>query len=279
MKKLLVLACLLTYSSLLGAKEINLSLDDCLFIKYRVPKKGVICSNHERALRLSKKLDNTEVHKSSWGPFIAIGEYRNEPIFIGCAPVGSGAGLLFTELFVAGAQYIIRYGSDDVKKPPLSDALLVKIVDEADNLYGYQIQSGVASKKWGMPIKASQKMVDSLKATAKSKGVNYEMRICHHLENYHSLRSPEKFSPSREKRLQALLNRVKRTDKKESFDMETAVLFQVAQDFDLHAATILQTVDKEGLKLRAYEGENFKKALEIEENIFFDFVLDGLLEI
>ena len=122
-------------------------------------------------------------------------------------------------------------------------------------------------------------MVKALIKTAEYKGIDHEMRICHHLENYHSLRSPDKFSPKRQERLVAMLKRFEGKAKKESFDMETAVLFQVAKDFELHAATILQTVDKEGLKLRAYEGANFKKALEVEENIFFNYVLDALLEI
>ena len=61
------------------------------------------------------------------GHLSLLANYKDEPIFIGCAPVGSGAGLLFTELYVAGAQYIIRYGSDDVKAPPSTDSHLVKI--------------------------------------------------------------------------------------------------------------------------------------------------------
>jgi uridine phosphorylase len=86
--------------------QVHLTLDDCLFVKYPVPEKGIVCSNYERALRLSENLSNSEMHKCAWGPFVVVGDYKGEKIFIACASVGTGSGLLFTELFVAGAKYI-----------------------------------------------------------------------------------------------------------------------------------------------------------------------------
>ncbi len=281
----IILACVGMHSayskeiSSTSNREINLSLEDCVLIKYAVPDKGIVCSNYERALRLSKKLDNLEMHKSAWGPFVAIGDYKGRKIFVSCAPVGSGAGLVFTELFVAGAKYIIRYGSDDVKSPPASDAYLVKIVDEADNLFGFDIQSGIDPKEWGQSIEASPQIVQALISTAKSKGIVYETRICHHLENYHGLRLPHKFSSERSDRIKAILEQLNKNRKPASFDMETAVLFRVAKDFGLHAATVLQTLNKESATLCAYEGENYQTAREVEEGIFFNYVLDALLEI
>lgn len=260
-------------------RKINLALEDCVLVKYPVPEKGIVCSNYERALRLSKKLDNLEMHKSAWGPFVAIGDYKGKKIFISCAPVGSGSGLVFTELFVAGAKYIIRYGSDDVKSPPSSDAYLVKIVDEADNLFGFNIQSGVDPQEWGQSIEASPEIIRALTSTAKLKEIVYEMRICHHLENYHGLRLPHKFSSERGDRITNILEQLNKNSKPASYDMETAVLFRVAKDFGLHAATVLQTVNKESAKLSAYEGENYQQAREVEEGIFFNYVLDALLEI
>jgi hypothetical protein len=186
----------------LQSSEINLTLEDCLFVKYPVPAKGIVCSNYERALRLSERLGKAEIHKCAWGPFVVIGNYKGEKVFVGCASVGTGSGLLFTELFVAGAKYIVRYGSDDVKAPPESDAYLVKVVDESDNLYGFNQQSGVDPKEWGKSLAASPKLIKSLIETAQSKDIHYEMRICHHLENYHGLRSPDKFSTERNERLQ-----------------------------------------------------------------------------
>ncbi|MEI8126087.1 MAG: hypothetical protein WCG42_10060 [Parachlamydiaceae bacterium] len=260
-------------------KEIYLTLEDCLFVKYPVPEKGIVCSNYERALRLSEKLSNREMHKCAWGPFVVIGDYKEKKVFVGCASVGTGSGLLFTELFVAGAKYIVRYGSDDVKRPPESDAYLVKIIDESDNLYGFNLQSGVDPNEWGKSVWASPKIIESLVTTAQDKNILYEMRICHHLENYHGLRSPDKFSPERNKRLQTILEQLNRNSKPASYDMETAVLFRVAKDFGLHAATILQTVKKESPTLSSYEGINYQQAREVEENIFFEYVLDALIKI
>lgn len=256
-----------------------LTLEDCLFVKYPVPEKGIVCSNYDRAIRLSEKLEDSLMHKCAWGPFVVIGKYKGEDIFVAAAPVGTGSGLVFTELFTCGAKYIIRYGSDDVKSPPESDAKLVKIVDEADNLYGFNIQSGVDPDEWGKSIQASPTIIKALIATAVTKNINYEMRICHHLENYHGLRSPAKFSNDRKQRLDSILDRLNSNPKPASYDMETAVLFRVAQDFDAHAATILQTVNKEGKHLSSYEGDNKRKALEIEEKIFFDYVLTAISKI
>lgn len=209
-------------------------------------------------------------------PFVVTGTYKNEKIFVACAPVGTGSGLLFTELFIAGAKYIIRYGSDDVKAPPQSDAYLVKIIDEADNLYGFNIQSGVDKSEWGKPIAASPQLIDCLISTAQMKGLMYETRICHHLENYHALRYPDKFVSDRAQRIKKILDELQKNPKPASYDMETAVLFRVAKDCGAHAATILQTVNKEDKKFSSYEGNNYLQAIEMEEIIFFDFVLEAL---
>jgi uridine phosphorylase len=280
MKRLLLCAItILIGVQSINSKDIDLTLADCVLIKHPVPEKGIVCSNYERALRLSKKLDHVEMQKSAWGPFVVIGDYKGTKIFVGCAPIGSGCGLLFTELYVAGAKYLIRYGTDDIKSPPLTDARLVKIIDEADNLIGFDIQSGVDPQEWGQSIEASSQIIEALIATAKQKGIAYERRICHHLENYHALRSPHKFSAEKSARIYAILENFKNHPKPASFDMETAVLFRVAKEMDGHAATILQTVNKEASLLNAYEGENFEQAREVEEGIFFNFVLDALLEI
>lgn len=260
-------------------RHIHLTPEDCLFVKYPVPERGIVCSNYERALRLAAKLEEPEMHKCAWGPFVVTGKHRGQPIFVACASVGTGSGLLFTELFVAGAKYVIRYGSDDVKAPPSSDAYLVKIVDEADNLYGFNLQSGVDPLEFGQSVEASPVILDALISTARRQGIAYETRICHHLENYHALRSPHRFSPERQQRLRAILEKLEATSKPCSYDMETAVLFRVAKDFGLHAATILQTVNKEHSQLSSYEGDNYRQAIQVEEEIFFDYVLNALTSI
>ncbi|MCH9610369.1 MAG: hypothetical protein S4CHLAM81_04700 [Chlamydiales bacterium] len=262
--------------STLFSQEIFLTLDDCVFLKETVPDRGIVCSNSARAMRLSQELENVRFIRSSWGPFVAIGTFNNTPLFVGCAPVGTGSGLLFTELFVAGAKYIVRYGTDDLKKNHQTDEHLVKIVDETDNLIGYNIQSGVAPTELGTSIAASPHMIEVLIQSAQDQCIEYDMCICHHLENYHGLRSPEKFAPERRARLEAILEKLASTEKSPSFDMESAVLFRCAKDFGGHAATILQTVDKTSAKKRPYEGDNFTSARSVEKNIFFHYILEAV---
>ena len=61
-------------------------------------------------------------------------------------------------------------------------------------------------------------------------------------------------------------------------DMESAVLFRVAQDFGQHAATVLQTVNKEDNKLGPYEGKNKEQAMQMEQ-VFTDYLLSVLLKL
>jgi uridine phosphorylase len=258
------------FTSSLMIAEIRLTPADCLFVRCQVPDRGIVTSNVDRAKRLSKKLKNRQTYTSSWGSFVVVGEYNGRKMFVGCAPVGAGSGLVFTELCVQGAKYIVRYGSDDVKSPPKSDNFLVKIVDEADGLYGFNHQSGVDPQEWGKSVAASQKLVTALETTATKKKIAYEKRICHHLENYHALRCPDKYAPENSERLQSILEKHKANTKPCSYDMETAVLFRVAKDFGIHAATVLQTFDKDRKKV------NTKEIIKVEEEFFFSYVLDAV---
>lgn len=261
-----------------GDSQIYVTLQDNLFVRIPVPKKGVVSSNQSRVERISKVLNDVKVYEVPWGPKIYIGKYKGQEFFIACAPVGSGSGLVFTELYSAGAEYIVRYGSDDLKNPADYEKDMIKVIDETDNLYGYDIASGVPEEEWGKSIFASTEIIQALKDEARDRNLEVEERVCHHLENYHALRTPEKFSPERSRALQQQLNKIKRNDKKESFDMESAVLFRVAKDFCKHAAAILQTVNKSNNKEGPYEGENRKQALSLEEK-FIDYVLSALMRI
>ncbi|MDJ0634728.1 MAG: hypothetical protein QNJ34_16180 [Xenococcaceae cyanobacterium MO_188.B29] len=158
-----------------------------------VPTKGITCSNRERVLRLAKNLNIRRKIESSWGTFVVIGESEliDSEIFIALAPIGSGSGLVFTELYYQGANFIVRYGSDDVPQPTEAEKKLVKIIDEADNLYGYSKAIGIASSLWGKSIPASSQLVAQLKQAVTARHLSYEVRLCHHLEAYHALRNPQ----------------------------------------------------------------------------------------
>jgi uridine phosphorylase len=276
--KTVLLSLWLLLNQSYGAPQIHVTLQDNLFVRIPVPKKGVVCSNQGRVERISKALSNLTTYEVPWGPKIYIGDYKDQSFFIASAPVGSGSGLMFTELYSAGAEYIIRYGSDDLKNPSDQEAFLIKVIDETDNLYGYNIASGVPEEEWGKSIFASVEILEALKTEAQSRNLTIETRVCHHLENYHALRTPEKFIDERAHILMQQLNKIKRRDKKESFDMESAVLFRVAKDFDKHAAAVLQTVNKKNNKEGPYEGENKNQALSLEK-IFIDYILSALIRI
>ena len=250
---------------------ISLEIADHVFIKHSVPARGITCSNRERIDRFSSLLENRVTYTSSWGPKVVVGTYCGDPIFLALAPVGSGAGLVFTELYSAGAEWIIRYGSEDKADPIPSEYRLVKVVDEADNLYGFSLASGVPYSECGHSLFASPLLIQALEEEAKERKLHIVRCICHHLENYHTLRKPEKFGEKR----QQLENR----GKFESFDMETAVLFQVASDFKKHAATVLQTVVKSDPLQTAYRGSLGSMAKEIEQEIFAHYILSALIRL
>lgn len=264
-------------NSVFGNKSVFITLDDNLFVKTKVPPMGVACSNVDRVFRLKDLLDNVSHFQTSWGTNVFIGTYKNQPFFIVNAPVGAGSGLVFTELYAAGAQFIVRFGSDDKRNPEAYETKIVKIIDEADNLFGFNEGSGVAPQYWGKSVFASPLLLEAFTITAKRMDMATETRICHHLENYHALRKPDKFSQERAKRLKRKLAQLKRKDKPESFDMETAVLFRVAKDFDAHAISILQTVDKES-KDGAYKKGEVKTIYE-QERQFMLYIMESLLQV
>ncbi|MBS0185592.1 MAG: hypothetical protein JSS34_04535 [Proteobacteria bacterium] len=258
--------------------DILLKKEDNLFVRIPIPDRGIVSSNQNRIERISTVLDQRDVYEVPWGPKIYIGFYKKCKVFMASAPVGSGSGLMFTELYSAGAQYIVRYGSDDVKSPPQEDKNLIKIIDETDNLFGFELASGLDPNSCGKSLWASSEIIAALSAEALERNLPIEKRVCHHLENYHALRTPEKFSSKRKEALENQLKNLKRDNKKESFDMESAVLFRVAHDFKRHAASVLQTVDKENKNEGPYEGANKEQALEMEK-VFTDYVLSALLRL
>lgn len=94
-----------------------------------------------------------------------------------------------------------------------------------------------------------------------------------------SLRSPSVF-PHRKSILEKQLADLKQKSngKKESFDMESAVLFRCAKDFGRHALSVLQTVNKEDSKCDPYEGRNREQALKDETELFVDYIFSALLQ-
>lgn len=245
-----------------------------------VPAKGITCSNRERVLRLANNLESRRKIESSWGTFVIVGKSKliESEIFIALAPIGSGSGLVFTELYYQGANFIVRYGSDDVPKPTEAEKKLIKIIDEADNLYGYSKAIGVAPSLWGKSIPASSQLVNQLKQEVIASNFSYELRLCHHLEAYHTLRNPQSFPPEYSERITSDYAKIKSRGKKESMDMETAVLFETARLFNKHAATVLHTVDKEK-PFDPYYNSQLREEIHNLEKTFFQIIVTALSKV
>ncbi|NCF70894.1 MAG: hypothetical protein GWP59_04245 [Chlamydiales bacterium] len=274
-KRICLNLVLLVLPALSFASDVELKLEENLFVRIAVPKKGIVCSNMLRAERVSSKLQDLKTYQTAWGPSVFIGKYNGEEVFVAQAPVGSGSGLMFSELYSAGAEDIVRYGSDDHPFPKAEEFQMVKIIDETDNLIGFELASGIDSESCGKSISAAPSLVKALESEANKRGLNVEKRICHHVENYHAIKNPHSFK-AREASIQKQKKAKERSDKKESYDMESAVLFRVAKDFGKRAASVLQTVHKDSSKTGPYEGSFRKEALNVEEDMFMDFVLTAL---
>ena len=149
-----------------------------------------------------------------------------------------------------------------------------KIVDEADYLYGFSKAIGPPEDMLGKSIPASPRIVEAIKQNAIHKDVPYEVRICHHLEAYHALRAPEAFPVDSCKRIKEDLSKFKSNIKKESMDMETAVLFETAMLFNKHAAIILQTVNKERISDPYHDLNGLEEITRIEKS-FFDILISS----
>ena len=271
-----------------SSADLQLALRDNLFIRQPVPKKGIVCSNQERARRLAAEYlvqETVTTFACSWGAQVWIGHYvknSTQQIFVAIAPVRSGSGLVFQELYSAGCEYLVRYGSDDCKDPDPTEYHSIKLVDVTDNLVGFCQASGLPESEWGAAVPASPVLVKAFEDEANARQLTVQRRICHHLENYHSLRNPQVY-PGRVDNLNQQLAKLSAQTPpglKESFDMESAVLFRVAKDSHKHAVSILQTVNKEAPgDCDPYEGKLRQEALAKERGLFVDYIFSGLLRV
>ena len=115
---------------------VSFTRQENVIVKPSLPSAGVACSNPQRCRRLvANFLENALTHTDSWGIEIQTGIYRGQEVFVAAVPMGAGgSGFAFLELFAAGAEYIVRYGSNDHQVSP-ENLREIYIVDEADNLY------------------------------------------------------------------------------------------------------------------------------------------------
>lgn len=243
------------------------SIESNLIIKESLPKLGILCSNPERAHRLIDHFQHKKMIANSWGIKIYSVKYKTMDIFLGYVPMGAGgAGMGYFEAYAAGAEIIVRYGSDDseIKSEDLYNFTLVEC---ADNLVGIPAALEHGANSYDEIIHADAEMINIFKKTASELNINAQSAICHHVEDYHAYRFPEfiannEVSDSVKKKIQFLESRMPHL--KHCRDMESAALFFRAREFNKKAITVLQSVLKPNNREKPYTGEagNISKSLE-----------------
>ena len=255
------------------------TLQENVLIKETLPRAGVVSSNPQRSKRMVETcLKDAELHTNSWGVVIYVGRYLGQKMFISSVPMGGGgSGFAFLEMYAAGAEYIVRYGSNDrfITQDNLKDII---IVDEADNLYGLMRDSGAPESEWGRSLYASSMLTETLINKASTLGYPVKRMICHHVEDYHAYNYPELTSENYEE-IQKIIQRVENRSKKSSaWDMETAALFWRSKQFCKHAITVLQSLIKKKGLTRPYEGRHGEIAIHMEK-VFYKLIFECLYEV
>ena len=250
-----------------------------VIVKLSLPAAGVACSNPQRCGRLvANFLEKARTHTDSWGIEIQTGIYRGQEVFVAAVPMGAGgSGFAFLELFAAGAEYIVRYGSNDRQVSP-ENLREIYLVDEADNLYGLLRDSGLPEEIWGQPLWASSVLITTLQQQATRLNCPVQLALCHHLEDYHAFNFPE-CAGEAGKRVRAHHQTLAQGNAKPSvWDMETAALFWRAQQFERHGATVLQSLIKHRGEQSPYEGDYGQIAMAMERT-FGQLILDSLIAV
>jgi purine-nucleoside phosphorylase len=242
-----------------------------VIIKKRLPARGIVSSNPKRLERLIQQsghlLSDLQEHTNAgWGILIYTATYENVDMFLAAVPMGSaGSGFAFFEMFAAGAQAIIRYGSND-RSVHFEDLRDIVVVDEADNLTGFGKPDG--------PILASSQLVSLLTECGQEKGCKTQTMVCHNVEDYHAYNFSE-FFVDEECEIQENIQELEAdTDRQHCADMETAALFWRASQFGGHAATVLQNLLKKP-GTSPYEGDHGKVSLAMEQT-FYQVIFNAL---
>lgn len=258
-------------------KKCSFSIEQNVIVKEPIPKKGIVSSNPERSLRLSTQfLENPVVKIQSWGVGIITGNITRDSVreefFFAYVPMGaSGSAHAFHEIFAAGAQEVVRLGSNDVWVEEKDMDSLV-LVSESRGLRGLAWDHGREEKDVDLPLMPDAELKQRLIASCKKNRFPFSERVCFNVDDYHAYLYPDLMEkPQRIKQ---------RLDTYHSFgpysrDMETASLFLKADQFGTKAASVLQNVFKQK-KESPYAGSSGDKA-KINESKIAEIVIHALL--
>ncbi|MCB0173616.1 MAG: hypothetical protein KDJ97_24065 [Anaerolineae bacterium] len=259
-------------------KKCSFTIEQNVIVKAPIPQKGIVSSNPERSLRLSSQfLENSTVKIQSWGVGVITGRITrgsvSEDFFFAYVPMGaSGSAHAFHEIFAAGAQEVVRLGSNDVWVQEKDINSLV-LVSEARGLRGLSWDHGIEEKDVDLPLRPDAELNQRLIKSCNSHSFPFSERVCFNVDDYHAYLYPDLMEkPQRIKQRLEMYN---------SFgpycrDMETASLFLKADQFGTKAATVLQNVFKQK-KESPYEGVSGDKA-KINESKIAEIIINALLK-
>lgn len=250
-------------------------------IKKPLPKHGVACTNAQRAKRLLALLKNPVLHTDSWGCLVYTGFVAGFPLFLATVSLGSGASFSFHEMFAAGCDYLVRYGSDD-RSVTLADIDAFSLVTVTDNLQGLPMALHDTAHTAFTPLPASPRLLKAFRASAEAKQRRIREVVCHHIEDYHravfpALCETDAMALAVSEHLRAI-EQAYPSDTLHAWDMESAVLFYCAQHWKKDAITVLQAVLKPRGNDLGYEGQVGKTAFEMEP-LFLDWIVGAFQQV
>ncbi len=259
-------------------KKCLFTIEQNVIVKAPIPKKGIVSSNPERSLRLASHFFENPIPKiQSWGVGILTGELLHEgtreEFFFAYVPMGaSGSAHAFHEIFAAGAQEVVRLGSNDIwVQEKDMDALI--LVSESRGLRGLSWDHGVEVEDVDLPLIPDAELKQRLIKSCHQNHFPFSERVCFNVDDYHAYLYPDLMEQP--ERIQ------QRLDTYNSFgpysrDMETASLFLKANQFGAKAASVLQNVFKQK-KESPYEGSSGDKA-KINEIKIAEIIINALLD-
>ncbi|MCB0166444.1 MAG: hypothetical protein KDI79_19600 [Anaerolineae bacterium] len=258
-------------------KRCLFTIEQNVIVKKPIPEKGIVSSNPERSLRLSAQfLENPTVIIQSWGVGIITGRITrgriSEEFFFAYVPMGaSGSAHAFHEIFAAGAQEIVRLGSNDVWVQEKDMDSLV-LIAEARGLRGLSWDHGIEAQDVDLPLLPDAELNQRLIKSCHRHRFPFSERVCFNVDDYHAYLYPDLMeNPHRIKQRLEMYHSFGPTCR----DMETAALFLKANQFGTKAATVLQNVFKQKNE-SPYEGFSGDKA-KITETKIADIIINALL--
>jgi uridine phosphorylase len=249
------------------------TLAENIAIKTALPPFGIVCSNPNRAQRLVKNLSDTTVHPGEWGLNVTIGTCQGLQIaIVPIAVGGAGAGFAAHEMLTAGCKYLVRYGSND--RPFTIDNLRdLIVVRGADNLHSLPHILGDTAHADDTLIPASADLLAAFAQSAAGMKKEVIEAVCHHVEDYHAYVYPDCIADATAR--EHVKNHIRQLEGRyphNAWDMESAALFFRAQQFDLHAITVLQSVLKPRGNDVVYQGQAGEIAREMEA-VFWQWIM------